>query len=619
MIDEVVSSAIQGLSEFEAKELVKDLTYIDKKIDKKIKYVMFKTDVSFKEALEYVVNEEISLWAKVHCSWEARDYQDVILSQVKKKKKVVLRLGRRLGKTECMIITILWHAFRQPNKRDSATAAYEILILTPFETQIDLIFDRLNQIISSSESLKSMEKKSIHHRIEFNNGSIIKGITVGASSGKGAANTRGQAARLLVLDESDYMGSKEITNILNIANEDLANIKIVAASTPSGKHEEFYQWCSNASVSFTVKKEDIEHNRFTGFIETKKEKGNGWTEVWAPSLVNKTILEINPETGQTYLEDIKDELTAVRYEQEVMAEFGDMEMGVYKKDHLDFAYSLGDQYMTKYWEEYSNEEKAMFKATRNTKTLVAAVDWDIGQTTPTLMCLMFDKSKIHQCFEVLFRLDIPRTIFTLTSAVDKLIELNEEFNFDHVILDRGMGEAQVEIVKKYGISYPESGLHLKTEGLHFGSSVEIIDPHTRKKVKRDVKPFMVDNSVLVFERHKILLNEKDKILKRQLNSYAIEKIGVSGRPVFTSEDEHSVDTLNMALLVFQMKYGDLFKRIIKGIVNKVEVNGNLNEKWNDRSKAVGETVKNERYSVIGVSVNRRNNPTRRGRFKRGGY
>ena len=515
-MSEIVKGIIADLSDPEYNLLLEELEKIDKKLRKKVQFVVDKTGLSLRESLEYIINDDIVLWAKVHLNWEARGYQKTILRETRKSKKTVLRLGRRLGKTECMIVSILWHAFRQPNKRDVESAqAYEILILTPFETQIDLIFDRMKQLIDSSPTVSSMVSRTISHRYEFTNGAIIKGLTVGSSSGKGASNTRGQAASLLILDECDYMGSMEITNILNIANEDPSRIKIITASTPSGKHEEFYQWCVGASRQLYVSEEDIKNYTFSGFLEKTQEKGNGWTSLWAPSLVNKTILDINPDTGQTYLEDIKDELTSIRFEQEVFAMFGDMEFGVYKKDLLDAAYAFGDRVRTKYWEDYTPEEKATFKVNRAGKILVAAVDFDIAQACPNILCVMYDKTKQEKYFEVLFRIDIPRTEFLLTSAVNKLIELNDEFNFDHIALDRGLGEQAVEMVKQYGQLNPQTGLHVKTVGYHFGSSLEVYDPVTLKKVKKDFKPFLVDNSVLVFERGRMVLNEKDKVLKRE--------------------------------------------------------------------------------------------------------
>lgn len=412
------------------------------------------------------------------------------------------------------------------------------------------------------------------------------------------------------------MGSSEITNILNIANEDKGRIKIIAASTPSGKHEEFYQWCVNATTYFTVSDEDVAEFKFSGFIKKKREKGNGWCEIYAPSLVNKTILEINPETGQTYLEDIRDELTAIRFEQEVMANFGDMEMGVYKKVLLDSAYEFGDRVRTKYWEEYTPKEKSRFNETRATKILLAAVDWDIAQATPNILCVMYDKLAPEKRFEVLFRIEIPRTEYTLTNAMEKLIELNNEFNFDHIAIDRGFGDVQLEQIKRYGVENPETGLHIKTEGFHFGSNLEVIDPHTKKKVKRDFKPFMVDNSVILFERGKIALNESDKVLKRQLNAYRIEKIGSNGRPIFSSTDEHSVDTLNMCLLLFQMKYGELFKLMIRGCFGMVHMNNNVNADWANRN-----ITKKEEKAPIAVNGNLYVTNTRvsnNNRFRRSG-
>jgi hypothetical protein len=142
-------------------------------------------------------------WAEAYLNWNSRDYQDLILEQGAKARRLVLRLGRRLGKTECMCVLILWHAFTQIN-RDFAKAdtdPYDILILTPVEKQIDLIFDRLNELIQGSTELRGSVKHKRQHYIELHNGTIIQGMTVGANSNKGAANTRGQRADLLVYDK----------------------------------------------------------------------------------------------------------------------------------------------------------------------------------------------------------------------------------------------------------------------------------------------------------------------------------------------------------------------------------------------------------------------------------
>lgn len=241
--------SICELSIQEADILIDELKALDPLIEDRVNYVVGSAGVSKVEALEYIVTNSPVLWAKVYLNWTCRDYQFPILMEGKKAKQLVLRLGRRLGKTDSMCILIWWYALTQINKGDNGQ--YNILILTPYETQIDLIFTRLKQLLEASPLLESMISRSIHHRYELTNGTIITGLTAGASSGNsGGNNTRGQAADLIVLDEVDYIGSSQITNIINIRNEAPERIRILAASTPSGKHEEFYKWCTGASKNY---------------------------------------------------------------------------------------------------------------------------------------------------------------------------------------------------------------------------------------------------------------------------------------------------------------------------------------------------------------------------------
>lgn len=90
--------------------------------------------------------------------------------------------------TETMCIEMLWKAFTKPMHR--------ILVVTPYETQVRLIFTRLNEIINESPLVKKELKRVTKNPywIEFNNGAIICGFTTGASSGSGGASIRGQRA-----------------------------------------------------------------------------------------------------------------------------------------------------------------------------------------------------------------------------------------------------------------------------------------------------------------------------------------------------------------------------------------------------------------------------------------
>lgn len=566
------SQTIVALNDAQCDEMVNLLLHLDKQLDKRLVYVMTQYSMTKSQALEYIVTDNPILWAKVYLDWEARDYQFAIVTEGKKSKKLVLRLGRRLGKTDSMCVLILWFAYTQYNK--GPNNQYDIIIATPYETQIDLIFKRLHQLVEQSPLLMSIISRDVHHNLCFNiNGvtSNILGLTAGANNSSGGANSsRGQRADLLVLDECDYIGSNQITNILNIRNEAPERIRLLCASTPSGKHEEYYRWCQDASKKYFPTDDDIKNNRFSGYetIEKPIGEGNGWTEVYAPSNVNKELLKINPDTLQTYLEDIREELSEMRYAQEVMAEFGEEELGVYQKKFIQAAIAEGERLKYEYITKWSKEDReAYLKRTQGQNIRMLGVDWDKYSAATNMVCMEFDRfhqdadGRIVPLFKVLFRVEIARAEFTYVNAMNKIIELNDEYKFDWIAIDRGYGEVQLEMLHKYGEEHPETGLADKVVGYQFSQKIEVTDPYTRKKDQKHIKPFMVNNSVNLFEKYKIVLDPKDKTLIGQLEEYRVKSISASGLPVYTDENEHAIDSMNLALLIFEQKYGALLKKV----------------------------------------------------------
>lgn len=563
---------ISQLTDAEVDNLIKILLPKDKQLEKRVEYVMKHMHTKRAYALEYIVTNNPILWAKVYLDWEARDYQEPIIIEGKKSKKLVLRLGRRLGKSESMCILILWFAYTQYNK--GPNNQYDILIATPYETQIDLIFKRLHELVERSPLLLSLKSRDVHHNLCFDiNGtrSSILGLTAGANNSSGGANSsRGQRADLLILDECDYIGSNQITNILNIRNEAPERIRLIAASTPSGKHEEYYRWCMDASKKYSVSKKDIENNEFNGFqVEEKKVgEGNGWTEIYAPSNVNKELLKINPDTQQTYLEDFRDELPEMRYQQEVMAEFGEEELGVYQKQYIQLATNEGERLHYHYITKWAKDKRdAYLRKTNGQNIRILGVDWDKYANATNMVCVEYDR--FHQdvdgspmpCFKVLFRVEIARGDFTYMNAMNKIIALNEQYDFDWIAIDRGYGETQLEMFHAYGLRNPESHLAEKVVGYQFSEKVEVIDPYTRKPDLKHMKPFMVNNSVNVFEKGKMILDPDDKYLIEELEEYRVKSISAAGLPVFTSENEHALDAMNLALLIFAQKYDKLLRRV----------------------------------------------------------
>ena len=157
--------SILKLSDKELNVFVKELKKeIDSNIDKKVKFLYKKLNkkkgLTRNEVLEYIVLNDPILWAYVYLNWKPRDYQYTILEQMKKGKQVVLRLGRRLGKTETMCITILWYAYTQQNQGENDV--YDILIITPYESQVLLIFKRLKQLIYGSKFMADSVEREKH-------------------------------------------------------------------------------------------------------------------------------------------------------------------------------------------------------------------------------------------------------------------------------------------------------------------------------------------------------------------------------------------------------------------------------------------------------------------------
>lgn len=497
-------------------------------------------------------------WAKEYLGWESRDYQDLILEQGAKRNRLVLRLGRRLGKTECMCILILWHAFTQinvdPTKAD--TDPYDILILTPYEKQAELIYDRLVELIEASSEFKGSIKRKVFLRLELHNNTCIQLMTVGSGSGSGAANTRGQRADLIVYDEVDYIGEDEITNTYNIRNEDPTRIKILAASTPSGDRRSFYNWCVNASHQYHS---DNDHIMSTGEIKYSYEnrpgkKGNGWTEVYAPSTVNKKLHLISPDTGMTGLEELREEFSEMRYLQEVMAEFGESLDGVYQKKFIDNALHLGEQLKVEYTSDLKGVQMRDFP---RVGPRILGIDWDKKGAATNMVGVQFVQ-EIGK-FVPFVRVEIPRHEFTYAKAVQMIIKLNDVYNFDWIYADAGHGEYQIEDLKIYGMKNPASGLQHKIVRVNFSEKVTVRDPFTMKKEQKHIKPFMVNNLVIAFERGQVALNPNDKDTLKQFQDYKIERWGADGRPVYTSENEHIHDCVMLAMHGFISKYSDMLK------------------------------------------------------------
>ena len=333
------------------------------------------------------------------------------------------------------------------------------------------------------------------------------------------------------------------------------------------------------------------------------------------TLVNKELLKINPDTNQTYLEDIREELSEMRYAQEVLAEFGEEELGVYQKQFIQLAIDEGKRIGHKYITKWPADERAEYlKKTQGQNIRLLGIDWDKYANATNMVCVEYDRfhqdenGHVEPCFKVLFREEIARSEFTYTNAMNRVIELNREYKFDWIAVDRGYGETQLELFHKYGEQHPESGLADKVVGYQFSQKIEVTDPYTRKKDEKHMKPFMVNNSVNLFEKGKMILDPADKYVISELEEYRVQSISAAGLPTYSSENEHALDAMNLALLIFAQKYDSLLKKVYSTKIAFIE---NVLDKrdFGIESRKINEKPVNEEVEIVPIRVITRHNGT----------
>jgi len=108
--------------------------------------------------------------------------------------------------SEGLVISALHGLFTNDN--------YKIITLAPFQSQIDMLFSRIPELLERNPNLYNSIKRMVkapHYTIELNSGSYIKGFSAGTRSKGEAGSVRGQPAHRLLMDECFPKNTKIIT------------------------------------------------------------------------------------------------------------------------------------------------------------------------------------------------------------------------------------------------------------------------------------------------------------------------------------------------------------------------------------------------------------------------
>lgn len=479
--------------------------------------------------IEIQLSKNKLLWAKETLGWSTMNpergfdqfYQREILLCTAKMK--VVRCGRRMGKTEYIIIESLHTAINEPGTK--------ILIIGPFQNLIDEIFERLQSVLSNENSIykNKFKRKRKPNKFVFDNGSSITGFTTGNSGD----SIRGQSADVVIFDEAAYIPALAFRTTLAFLLDN-KNVRMIATSTPVAIEGNFKKWCL----------EDPE-----------------WKDFHYPSTILPHYNEIKGTLERDY--------TREDFKLEVLAEFADSNKNIFKTEDIKEAS-----------EDYSYVNSRYELEQPQNWIISIGVDYNEYKNGVQIVVLGFNKYNLsNKPFKILKRISL-HTISEdgipvknlQTKAVQTIIQTYNAFDANYVYVDEGHGSMQNEILSKY---FYDIKKHNVFKGVNFSNSYETEDIYTGELKRRRLKVMMVYFLQKRFEMQEISISKKEEpekynLLIDQLKSYRIKKFDSREDPVFEGED-HILDGLllaNFAIIenndaIFDKKTGTIVASIDK--------------------------------------------------------
>jgi len=449
--------------------------------------------------------------------WQPRMSKDGISYQAMpircRSPRLVVRAGRRVGKTAALVVKILHRAFTWTPTE--TLGYYNIVIFTPNQSQLNTIFKMIEIMIDNNPVLLNEIKndgriptrKTPNIELEFKNGVVIKGFVSGSTA------IRSSSAHFLVIDEASYLTTPDIEAAIALITEN-PEVELWVSSTPSGLRDWFYQIVhSEDFVSF-----HFPSNKFHPYWNEKMES------------------------------DMRALYTDAGYKHEILAEFAADGQGVFQTVFIDKAKR---QY--KYEDQRPNPECYYG----------FGVDWN-DMANGTKICIVEYNPSLKK-YRVVGKESVSIENWTQLMAVKKIQELNRIWQPAVIYCDYGHGATAIELLHALGAEAPPNSVDRKlldAKSINFSSYVDIYDPGTNAKVQKPLKPYMVNNAVRIFEEELIEISEYDNHLIKQMENYIIDHYTPKGIPVYKASPEfgdHDLDALMLALLGFNLEFSSLTK------------------------------------------------------------
>ena len=157
------------------------------------------------------------------------------------------------------------------------------------------------------------------------------------------------------------------------------------------------------------------------------------------------------------------------------------------------------------------------------------------------------------------------------------------------------------MLRKYGLENPNTGLVHKVKGIYFGDMMEIRDPLTKQKVKKHMKPFMVNLAARRLEDGQIILPESEDIkngLVGQIRDYTVIRTTALGQPIYSDDNDHTIVAWMLSILAATIEFSDINKQ--NRAIN-IGITGRFGQKYGDELKKnaiITEEEKRQNHAII---------------------
>lgn len=456
--------------------------------------------------------------------------------------RMVLREGRRSGKTFIMALKLLFHAFNDLIEKGTdgegkiIKQGPNIIAVTPFQAQLTNLFDELEGLIKRNPDLASkvttkhagsLYVKTPFFRMEFNNGATISGFVTGVEirqDGSAAGSIRGQNAQIMYVDEMDMIPPDVIDKVI-IPILFTPNCRgFYVTSTPIGKAGKFFDLCKN--------RPDFKEDYLPTTVLPH------WDEV-------KSELDYSDPTDDAFIT-------------EYMANFIESATGVFKSMYVYNAmynYNYEDaEPGSAWWNSY-----AKVRARSDLITCIG-IDWNKNAGSEFVVVRYDPAANIWWVAEAV---NVSANKFNSVVFKEQVIALNFKWKPDYIYADEGYGHHIIDDLlweahritvhgSKTILDQETAKIGQRLKKFNFSQKVELTDPVRGNLFTRTGKEFLVENAVRVFESERLRFPQNDNTLKSQLLNYVVLRRHITNnRPVYGMRTEklgdHRLDALMLAL------------------------------------------------------------------------